>query len=160
MKNLIETVRPRDILINKAVSLDGKPAKFYSLDSSAVSTLNYDKVSKEYRDNVKYFGLKDVYSVDTVTVNDLIQSMEKTPDIISIDIEGYDYDVLSQINYESCKPKIMIAEIAAMGMKEQQGEKIKELLLKNGYLLVYENGVNAIFVDNKYKMEVQAYMPN
>lgn len=158
LKNLIEIVRPRDILVNKAVSLDGKPAKFYDFNASVLSTLAYDKLDTNIVEKYEDFILKEIYMVETVTINELIHSMDKTPDVLSIDIEGYDYDILGQIDYEKCRPIIIIAETGAWGVKEQKGNEIEKLLCDNHYLLFCENSVNAIFVDKKYVEKIKGYM--
>lgn len=157
LKNVIEIVRPKDIFVNKAVSLDGKPAKFYSLSARELGTLSYEKLDKEYCKQYENFDIEKTYMVETVTINDIFHKMRKIPEVFSIDIEGYDYAILSQINYEKYRPIIMIVELVAWGAKEQEGNKIKDLLCGNGYGIFYQNGVNAIFIDKKYADVVEEY---
>lgn len=158
LKNIIEIVRPRDTLINKAVSLDGEPAVFFDLNASELGTLAYEKLDQEYCKQFDNFELKETYTVETVSINDLFCSIGRIPDVISIDIEGYDYTVLKQIDYENCRPAIIIVEIAAWGVKEQEGDQFKNLLYENDYLLFCANDVNAVFVDKKYEHKIKAYM--
>ncbi|MBR4981580.1 MAG: FkbM family methyltransferase [Lachnospiraceae bacterium] len=160
LHNFIEAIRPRDILVKKAVSLDGNPAEFYNLKSNELSTLSYDKLDKDFCDTIESFKLKETYLVETITINELFELTREVPDVVSIDIEGYDYAVLNQINFRKHRPKIFIIEMGAWGAKEQDGKRIKELLLKNGYLLFHNNGTNGIFIDEKYRESIRQYIVN
>ena len=158
LKNIINAVRPRDVLINKAISLDGEPKEFYVLNASAVNTLMYNAVADEYKEKMKDFGIKETYTVETITVNDCLEMLGNGLDVFSIDIEGMDYEVLNQMNFYKYRPKIIIAEMVALGVKEQQGDKIEKLLEKNGYFCFHNNSLNGIYVDEKYKELVKEYM--
>ena len=160
LHNFIEAIRPRDTLIKKAVSLDGRLAEFYNLKSNELSTLSYDKLDNEFCNSIENFDLKETYFVETITINDLFHLMEKMPEVVSIDIEGYDYAVLNQIDFAKHRPPIFIIELGSWGAKEQDGKRIKELLLKNGYILFHDNGINGIFVDKKYKKNIRQYIVN
>lgn len=158
LKNYIEVVRPRDRLITKAISLDGKETMFYKFSGSSVSTLAIERLDKDVIDKIVSFKLEESYMVDTITINELFAQLDVMPDFMSIDIEGLDYQVLLQMNYDLYRPKIIMAEMTALGSIEQDGEKIKELLKNKQYIMVHENGINAIFVDCKYKEKIKRYL--
>lgn len=159
LKNLIEVCRPRDTLINKAISLDGKVKKYYKLQSTTLNTIGYEKLDLDYCENMKEFELQDIREIETITINELfVEIGEQQTDVMSFDIEGYNYEVLSQMNWQITRPKIIIAELNAMGEKEQMGDKIIELLESNEYILVSKNAINGIFVDRKYENEIQDFI--
>lgn len=163
-KNLIEFVRPQDKLINKAVSLDGKPVKFYELNAPALSTIIADKYSHELGESLNELKTVDEYNVESVTINDLFKENGKTPDIVSIDVEDMDYQILQQIDFGKNRPMILIVEIATImeGVDSnyvfEDGLNIKNLLEKNGYLVVHENRINAVYIDSLYYDKIKEYI--
>ena len=86
--------------------------------------------------------------------------MPRVPDVLSIDIEGMDYPVLKQVDYNMYRPKTIIAELAALGSIEQDGEKILGLLKENNYMVIHRNSLNAIFEDVQYKELIQDFLLN
>lgn len=157
-KNLIKLVRPRDVLVEKALSLDGEVAVFYELTHPSISTLDYSAIEDEYKTEHEGFRVKETYIVDTVTINELMESLERVPDVFSIDIEGLDYDILKQMDFEKYRPAILIVELFAMGAKKQKGDKIEQLLEEKNYQRFHSNGLNAIYVDKKYMNEISDYI--
>lgn len=149
LKNLIRAIRPRDVLIDKAVSLDGKPATFYELQQDALSTLDYDVIEDAFKGKTE-FRINNKYIVDTITVNDCFKMLDTCPDIFAMDIEGLDYEVLKAIDFSKYRPKIMIVEICAYGVKEQKDKEIKEYLEDNGYFCFHNNNLNVVYVDEIY----------
>jgi len=158
LKNLIKLVRPRDVLIEKALSLDGEAAVFYELTHPSISTLDYSAIDDEYKNEHEGFRVKETYTVDTITINELMESLERVPDVFSIDIEGLDYEILTQMDLEKYRPAVMIVELFALGAKKQNGDKIEQLLKENKYQRFHSNGLNAIYVDKKYMDIIRDYI--
>jgi FkbM family methyltransferase len=63
---------------------------------------------------------------------------------LSIDTEGYDYEVLSGINLEHYRPKVIMTEDEKPPFTNAQLKN--DLLLSNNYQLVYQIRSNAIWV--------------
>lgn len=155
--NIIQVARPQDTLIRKAVSSKHGKTTFYSMKASTLSTLSIDKLDNDFCKQYDYFTVTETYDVDTITMDELLKGIGKVPDILSIDIEGYDLEVLSGIDYCTVRPKIIISELGAWGLKQQERENIIELLSSNNYILITDNHTNGIFVDGKYEKYVSAY---
>ncbi len=160
LKNLIEVVRPRDQLICKAVSLDGGRKSFYKLKSSTLNTIIYEKLDSDICNDVDAFKIQDQCEVDTITINDLFEDIGEIPDLLSVDIECLNYEVLSQLDMQKYRPKIIIAELTAYGEKIQIRDQMCSLLVQNDYLAVSENEINGIFVDKKYKSDINEFLVN
>jgi len=58
----------------------------------------------------------------------------KEIDLIHIDVEGFDYGVLSQINFEKYKPLVILYEHFHLSMDEKA--KAESLLKNQGYTLL------------------------
>ncbi len=70
----------------------------------------------------KYDEFKIVkrYDVETISINDILNSMDKCPDLITIDIEEMDLEVLKSMNFNIYKPLVIAAELNAWG-KHKRG---------------------------------------
>ena len=79
--------------------------------------------------------LKDLYSVETVSLNDLL-SQHKAPkviDFLSIDTEGSELSILENFNFDNYKFAIIVCEHNFT----QNRERIFDLLTASGYKRVW-----------------------
>lgn len=80
---------------------------------------------------------KDIISVQTVNINDLLEQIPfKTIDYLKMDIEGSEYGVIEDMNEENTK------EIKQISMEVHSGlpKSICDKLEKIGYSVLYEKG--------------------
>lgn len=157
-RNLIEIVRPRDQLICKAISLDGEKKKFYKLKASTLNTILYEKLDLDFCNNIDAFTIQDQCVIETITINDLFETIGEVPDLFSIDIECLNFEVLSQLDMQKYRPKVIIAELTAYGEKLLIRDDMCELLEQNNYVLVAANEINGIFIDKKYENSINCLL--
>ena len=115
--------------INKAISKTNEKLEFIDVVSGykQMSGLN----QSYYKDTLEILNSDlnsktDIYQVETSTFKDLVS--EKEIDYLSIDIEGGELDVLSSIDFNTYKIKVISVE----NNKPNQ-ISYKELLLERGY---------------------------
>jgi len=65
-------------------------------------------------------------------------------DLMSIDVEGYELEVLMGNDWKRFRPKVIIVETLHFNHTQ-----IVKYLDKMGYLLVYNGDVNSIFIDKR-----------
>ena len=145
--------RPQDTNICAAVSAkDGKKKNIYIYHSrSAINTVSKKLVDKR--------STKPKQIVERVTrsLNNIIENTNfknKKLNLLSIDIENYEYQVLSSFNFNKYKPDVVVAEIHNIKQKDLEiytqsldfilKSKIYKLMLKNNYKLV--NWIQSDFV--------------
>jgi FkbM family methyltransferase len=107
---------------------------FNETKKRSLSTIDRFSNSDEWSES-RVDGKK--YSVETITLNDLIQEF-KLPDFIdflSIDTEGSEFDILSAFDFSRYKFRAISCEHNYTNNRE----KIYSLLIKNGYRRVFEN---------------------
>jgi Methyltransferase FkbM domain len=71
------------------------------------------------------------------------------PDLISIDVEGLDFEILSSIDFRKYRPTVICVETISFsdnfgGVKNKD---IPEYLQQHGYFLYADTWINSIFVD-------------
>jgi FkbM family methyltransferase len=144
-------VRKNDIVINAAVSdVEEEVTFFISDEAPAVSTLD-TKTLKEWS---KSFKFSREIVLKTRTLHGIL--VENLPigqdiDILSIDVEGHDYNVLKSINLKIYRPKIIVIEVHNLSLDTIQEQELVTYLRKNKYQLIHLATMNAYFVDLENK---------
>ena len=90
--NRIEEERPEDIVLNRAVcEMDDQEVIFYKcIEDAGLSSLDAKHIEHWENEN---FSSKPI-KIKSVTINTIMELLGQHCDILSIDIEGYDYKVL------------------------------------------------------------------
>ncbi len=151
--NNIAGTRERDKLINCAI-YEGKEPKVTLHISKSIGLSSLVKEHIEGNSGwVEYPIIEDI-SVSVIHINDVFAMLGKGEvcDLLSIDIEGYDFEALEALDFNLYRPKIIIAELnGAYLSKKEYYQKIVHLLYTKGYILYTHNIYNGIFVDEKYQ---------
>lgn len=148
--NECKKIRKNDISICAAVSDSEKEVTFHKSKTSAVSTIDEERL-KEW-EKLWTFSEEDKVTVVTKTLTSILDNnlpSGTTVDLLTIDVEGHDFKVLKSLDLTKYRPKVIIIEIHSI-------DKIKETdifhyLSANNYSLKYFAILNAYFVDNNFK---------
>lgn len=149
----IKKVRERDTIINRAIYEYGdQEVEFFISKVPGLSSLLRDHI--EGNPGWENYPVMEKIKVSTIHINDVFAKLgtKDKCDCLSIDIEGYDLQALSTLDFSVYRPKIIIAELSAGYEKmDDYYQKIVELLIDRDYLLYANNEYNGIFVDKKYQ---------
>ncbi|MCL2819352.1 MAG: hypothetical protein FWD38_00750 [Oscillospiraceae bacterium] len=151
--NTLKKKRPRDTVLNMAVSIDSdKEENLYIMNSPSLSTLSYEEAQSliEKRKNLEII---DVVKIKTISVNDIVQNFfcDKPPTILSIDLEGLDEVIIRSIDFSKYRPFLIISEVVEYNTSLPYGKKNKniiEYMKSNNYDEYAFTGVNSIFIDS------------
>ena len=146
----IKAVRPEDINLNIGVGPEKSTMDLYIMSEKALNTF-----SKKEAENCVKEGLEiiDTKSVNILTLNEIINEYSNGifPDFLSLDAEGFDFDILKSINFNQYYPKVICVETISFS-KSGKGVKNHELikfLESKGYLLYADTHINSIFVNKQ-----------
>ena len=135
--------RPDDTVIHAAVTNQPvKTVSFARCPDNEISSVNESFV-KAWKDGT----ILDRIDVPAISINHLILQFyiyEAVDMIISIDIEGHDYEVLTDLNFERLKPLILIIE-PSEEFAPGTVEKMMTFMESKGYSLYSRTFVNLIF---------------
>lgn len=150
----LQRVRPNDVIINKAIAFgeSGEMVDFYVMSGDGLSTISREEAEHACEVNPDLY-IKEVYKIETITINDIFETyFEKSPEIMSIDLEGIEELILSQIDFDKWRPLIIILENIPYSPSlviDQKENKAAEIFEKNGYVEYAFTGINSIYVDTK-----------
>lgn len=146
-QRLMTTILPNTTPINCAIGTINGFLNFYesnnlinSDDLGLVSSLLADETDKWRKAGVGYTEYKvECYNWETFL--DKFHFKNQNFDIISIDIEGVDYDVLIQMNLEELGCKVLCVEFNGKDI-----QKYLDYVIPFGFKLVHQNPENLIFL--------------
>ncbi len=143
--------RKNDINLNIAISNKEGKQKFYIMSSPTVNTLYQIEVKKfEKIDNTK---IKNEIYVKVDTLPNILTNYfnSEMPDFLSLDVEGYELNILKTVDFESHRPKVMCVETADINKNKETIKRndLIEFIKSKDYMLYADTRINSIFLDNK-----------
>jgi FkbM family methyltransferase len=140
--------RPRDIHLNCGVGVVPGEADFFVMSTSTLNTF-----SKEEAERYQSYGQQRIMKtirIELETINEIIrQNFEKSPNLISLDVEGLDYLILQNFDFKKYRPEVFCLETLSYteDKSERKLTEIIELMHANDYLTYADTYINTIFVD-------------
>jgi FkbM family methyltransferase len=145
--------RSRDMNLNIGISDHEGELPFYIMSVPTLNTFSEaDAQAAVAQGRVK---IERIFPVKVRPINAVLhESLQKIPlDFLSIDVEGLDFAILSSMDFNQWRPKVICAETITYS-ETNQGKKIPEiagLLLNLGYEIYADTHINTIFVDSKIR---------
>lgn len=151
----IKEERPNEISLNVGVGLKtGEQADFYIMN---VPTLNtFSKAEAERYASYSDKKIKEIIKLPLLTVNQIIETnfKGKTPNFISLDVEGMDMEIIKSFDFDKYRPEVFCIETLTYteDNTEEKLNNIIEFMLNKGYFLYADTYINSVFVEkNKWR---------
>ena len=129
--DLLKTNRPRSIICHCAAgATDLKNVTFYANARGSLSTLDKTKESEFRSKYHQYFSGFEEQTIEQRSLDSLIHEHKiEYIDILSIDVEGSEYQVIQGLDFQVLKPSVIVVEVA----NETEEKKLDRILLKHEY---------------------------
>ena len=125
-------------VIHAAITNSGETeVEFHLSPDNEISSINKDFV-KAWKDG----KITETIKVPAMSINDVMYAWKSV--ILSIDVEGHDYEILTDIDFVAFKPLIIMIE-PSEEFAPGTVDKIMNHLIPLGYELVARTFVNMIF---------------
>lgn len=145
--NKLSSNRPRDKNLNIGINFNNTPEMdFFVMDIHTLSTFN--KIEAEYLEKSGQSKIAKTLKVKTQTINEIIKENFKVcPDLICIDVEGWNEEIVESIDFNICKPEMFLIETIFYSLDTNvKSEKISKIMIENGYKIYADTNLNTIFV--------------
>jgi FkbM family methyltransferase len=139
-------IRPKDTAITAAISDVEKDVEFHIANASAVSTID-EKTYEDWKSNWDYAETKKMRTQTLNRIFDQYLPKGQTIDVLSIDVEGHDYNALISFDMAKYRPRLIVVEIHGLNINQMKDDKIVNYLTANNYELVGYIIMNAYFKD-------------
>lgn len=141
-------MRPKDVNINCAIS-DQEGETTYWTNGFYSPTVTLHKPFADSKQGKKY-----QYEEKKTKTNTLTNTIDNTEfknqeiDLLSIDVEGFDFSVLKSLDFERYKPKVIAIESHLDDFDQVQRGEIYKFLIQKNYKLANWVGITLIFKSN------------
>jgi FkbM family methyltransferase len=142
--------RPRDINLNCGVGVVPGEDNFYVMSTSTLNTFSKDDAERCQAEG-KHRIIKTM-KLKLENINEIIQRhFEKTPNFVSLDVEGLDYSILKNFDFKKYRPEVFCLETLSYTTDntERKLTEIIDLMLSNGYIIYSDTYINTIFVEKE-----------
>lgn len=146
----LKRVRSEDTVINAAVTIDPREnfINLYISNKNELSSLQKDFIeawSNINQDNT--VKIDTFVQVPTADINDLFEQISIPVAILSIDVEGMDAEILSDLDMGQHRPLTIVIEPSDFYIKDNTYQ-ITEIMKRGGYSLVADTEINLIYKDS------------
>ena len=146
--DLFKLARPKDYNIHAAVTdFDGETHFF---ENGMINQQNTLENSETNLKKIKIIAFKLQTLLEKLNINHI--------DFLNIDVEGSDYKVISSLNLNKIRPKMICIEENRYDIKDIINDTIQNLMNSNDYFLFSRIGVSSIYIDNHLKGEMENIM--
>ena len=146
--DLFKLARPKDYNIHAAVTdFDGETHFFENGMINQQNTLENCGTNLK---KIKIIAFKLQTLLDKLNINHI--------DFLNIDVEGSDYKVVSNLNLNKIRPKMICIEENKYDIKDIINDAIQSFMNSNDYFLFSRIGVSSIYIDNYIKSELKNIM--
>jgi FkbM family methyltransferase len=152
----LRSVRSNSVLYECAASdLSGIVTFHIATGSLKADTVSTVSTNKNDIDRIKTLGLvSHPVQVKAMTLDDILSDAQVTDpiDFVSIDVEGYEYEVISGFSLSKWKPTILMIEDNSIF----KSNKVTKCLGTYGYVRFFRTGVNDWYAHRSNRQLVNA----
>ncbi len=144
--------RRKDTNLNIGIGEQNGELMYYKMNIPTMNTFDA-AAAKDLADN-QGFRIVEQIKLPLRELRGIIKEYANNvfPDFLSLDVEGLDEQILTQIDYENNFPKIICVETIEYS-NDGTGEKNRKLidfLQERGYMIYADTHINSIFVNRKF----------
>jgi len=136
---LFNQFRPRDINLEIGIADRKGVSTYYLLDkTSTMNSFSKDNLS----DHGMFEHVKEELEIEMTTLEAIFTKYSDqftTIDFLSIDVEGFDYEVLKSNNWNRFKPNVIVVELNCKDINDIQENVSAQFLQSLGYQFIAKN---------------------
>lgn len=134
--NLFKLLRPRDITIECGVGIKEETLTYYSFNEPALNT--FSKEEAQLKISSKYRVINEV-KIPVSTLKNILDTNLPAGikvDFMSIDVEGFDYEVLSSNDWLRYRPTVIAIELLNSSIENIREHPSANILFKQNYKVI------------------------
>ena len=148
-KKLFDKIRPRDINLEIPISEKDEELIYYIFNDPALNGFSSD-LSKEIDGHRDYKILSEI-KLKTKTLKSVLDDylpLDQKIDFLSVDVEGFDFQVLKSNDWATYKPKLILVEDKDFSFSNLNDSAVFAFLSSKKYLLIAKS-FNTLFFQLK-----------
>lgn len=153
---LFDSLRPRDINIEKPVSDKKQVLTYYAFNEPALNGFS-KTISEERTNQVNEYNIIFEKNIETSTLTEILDnnlSQNQDIDFLSIDVEGLDFLVLKSNDFLKYKPKVILIEVLGSSLENIYENEITIYLKKLDYIIYAKTANTIIFTTTLFYQDL------
>jgi FkbM family methyltransferase len=149
MAKKLRDYRPGDVVVEAGIGVtDQTEADYYEIRDNAPLNTFSAETAKALQQRMGPDIVERVRKMPLININRLIseQLAGRTPDLVSTDIEGMDYDVIKSLDLSRFRPGAICAE-TVVAWKPGEDSYITAYLTAQDYVVRGGSTINTVYVD-------------
>jgi len=156
---LLQINRPNNFLFNNLISCHKEPLEFrYFVDQHAavsgventLSQYHFDTYFESNNEWAKALSQNKIF-IKPTSLTEIVRSTDITHiDLLSLDVEGHEYEVLKSWDFSI---PIDIILIETLDVQPEKDELCRKILIKNNYKFITKYKQNEIFAIETYQID-------
>ncbi|MFD2524094.1 FkbM family methyltransferase [Emticicia soli] len=138
--------RKNDIPLVAAISDEEKEVTFYEFKESEVNTMDEGMV-QEWKQKFNYRSERKLTTQTLTSILDKYLPENQKIDLLTVDVEGNDFNVIKSIDLNKYRPKLIVVEIHGFDLSNIEENEIYQYLITQKYTLVSFATMNGYFLD-------------
>ena len=134
--------RPRDVNLEIGVTAVAEARDFYVFDEPALNTFDGARAEALNRSPYKLLGIHRVRCAPLDVI--LNEHGIRTIDLLTIDAEGYDFEVLQTLDWKTSRPRVVLVEQHARDIEMLLSTELHAFMRERGYRLAAKTH-NSVF---------------
>lgn len=141
--------RPRDLVIEMGVGEENSTLTYFMFNEPALNS--FDRALSLSRDGRCGARLIKTIDVEVRRLSEIMSDHKGWPpiDVLSVDVEGFDIQVLRSNDWIRCRPAIIIAECLGLDLRSLASDPVVAFLSELDYSIYAKTGNSVVFVDKK-----------
>ena len=143
--------RKRDVNLNIAISDKNEKKQFYIMSAPTLNTFSKEEALKnEKTNNVK---IVKTLTIECFSLEYILRKYNNNvmPDFLSLDVEGWELEILKSIDLNIYRPKVICVESYDVeGMKKIKRNDLINYIMIYKYSIYADTGMNTILIDSRY----------
>ncbi|WP_337045201.1 FkbM family methyltransferase [Emticicia sp. 17c] len=140
--------RKQDIPVVAAISDEVKEVTFYEFKESEVNTID-EAMLKEWKQKFNYRSERKLTTQTLTSILDKHLPQNQIIDLLTVDIEGNDFNAIKSIDLTKYRPKLIVVEIHGFDLSTIHENEIYQYLTDRKYTLVSFATMNGYFLDSE-----------
>lgn len=146
-----EMCRPKDVNLELGISSKESNLDYFVFNEPALNGFSSELSQERHKEDSAYY-VKSVVKVDVLPlVMVLDQHLPKGQiiDFMSVDVEGFDLEVLKSNDWDKYRPKFVLAEVLGSSLHEIEQSEIGQFMRRVNYV-IYAKCVNTVFFKESF----------